>query len=368
MSGTADVRTLDVATFTVPPGWHVETRGSGDGQHVVMSKAAAGSYCMAVVYASVAASNGLDASFASEWARVALQTLDPVATPRPAITQVGPLRVAAGAAASTAQGQPIIGLLLVVDAGARVVSILILSPSFGSLEPYRAEVDTVLGTLTIRGQSSPPLRLLSIADLAGAWGRNDGINTRMVDRSTGAYAGTDSIHFTEKWEIGAAGTIALDFYGIHNGRRIAEKSSGTVTLSSDGVLAIRMTNEQRYVLRGWEDAPDMTVMTLNGPWYDSIPPEILSNPAQGANLDQRWVRVRRTSSDARWPPPGCESCRRWCWSPPRSARRPGADHAFRAVADSARPVSRRCVRMSRRANDRRWSTSGPTSAGVARRS
>jgi hypothetical protein len=132
----------------------------------------------------------------------------------------------------------------------------------------------------------------SIEDLVGAWRRQDGINTRYVDRSTGAYAGTDSIHFTEQWEIGTGGTIALDFYGIHNGRRIAEKSTGTVSLSSGGILTIRMTNEQRYVLRGWEEAPDMTVMTLNGPWYDSIPPEILSNPAQGTNLDQRWVRVR----------------------------------------------------------------------------
>jgi hypothetical protein len=293
MSGTADIRTLDMATFTVPAGWHVEARGSGDAQHIVMSKAAPGTYCMAVVYASTPASSSLEASFASEWTRVALRTLDAVATPRPAITQVGSLRVAAGAAASTAQGQPIIGLLLVADAGARVVSILILSPSFGSLEPYRPEVDTVLGTLTISGQSSPPLRQVSVADLAGNWGRNDGINTRLVDRSTGAYTGTDSIHFTEKWEIGEGGTIALDFYGIHNGRRIAEKSSGTVTLSPEGILVIRMTNEQRYVLRGWEDAPDMTVMTLNGPWYEFIPPEILANPAQGANLDQRWVRLRR---------------------------------------------------------------------------
>jgi hypothetical protein len=294
MSGTADIRTLDLATFTVPPGWHVETRGSGDGQHIVVSKAAAGTYCMAVVYASAPASNGLDASFAAEWARVALQTLDAVATPRPAITQVGALRVAAGAAASTAQGQPIVGLLLVVDASARVVSILILSPSFGSLEPYRPEVDTILGTLSIGGRPAAPRRQPSIADLTGAWGRNDGINTRYVDRSTGAYAGTDSIHFTEQWEIGAGGTIAIDFYGIHNGRRIAEESHGTVTLSSDGILVIRMTNEQRYVLRGWEEAPGMTVMTLNGPWYDSIPPEILANPAQGVNLDQRWVRLRRT--------------------------------------------------------------------------
>jgi hypothetical protein len=281
-----------VATFTVPPGWHVEVRGSGDAQDVVMSKATAGSYCMAVVYSSAAAGLSLEASFEDQWTRVALQTLDAVATPRPVISQVGALRVAVGAAASTARAQPIVGLLIVVDAGTRVVPLLILSPSFGSLEPYRAEVDTILGTLTIRGQSSPPLRQLSIADLAGDWGRSDGINTRLVDRSTGDYAGTDSIHFTEKWQIGTGGTIALDFYGIHNGRRIAQKSTGTVALSVDGILVIRMTNEQRYVLRGWEEAPDMTVMTLNGPWYDSIPPEILSNPAQGANLDQRWVRMR----------------------------------------------------------------------------
>jgi len=293
MSGSADVRTLDLATFTVPPGWHVETRESGDGQHIVVSKAGAGTYCMTVVYASAPASTTLEASFVSEWTRVALQTLDAVVTPRPVISQVGSLRVAVGAAASTNQGQPIVGLLLVVDAGARVVPILILSPSFGSLEPFRAEVDTILGTLSVHGQTSPPRGQVSLADLVGAWGRNDGINTRYVDRATGAYAGTDSIHFTEQWEIGAGGTITLDFYGIHDGRRIAEKSTGTVALSSDGILAIRMTNEQRYVLRGWQDAPDMTVMTLNGPWYDSIPPEIVSNPAQGANLDQRWVRMRR---------------------------------------------------------------------------
>ena len=293
MSATADVRTLDVATFTVPPGWHVETRGSGDAQAIVVSKASADTYCMAVVYASTPAGTSLEASFVSEWTRVALQTLDAVVTPRPVISQVGSLRVAVGAAASTNQGQPIVGLLLVVDAGARVVPILILSPSFGSLEPFRAEVDTILGTLSVHGQTSPPRGQVSLADLVGAWGRNDGINTRYVDRATGAYAGTDSIHFTEQWEIGAGGTITLDFYGIHDGRRIAEKSTGTVALSSDGILAIRMTNEQRYVLRGWQDAPDMTVMTLNGPWYDSIPPEIVSNPAQGANLDQRWVRMRR---------------------------------------------------------------------------
>ena len=63
-------------------------------------------------------------------------------------------------------------------------------------------------------------------------------------------------------------------------------------LLADGILVIRKPNEQRFVVRGWEPAADMTVMTLNGPWYDGIPPEILANPQQGANLNQRWVRLR----------------------------------------------------------------------------
>lgn len=300
MSAT-NVCTLDLATFTPPPGWQVEARGSGPGEHVVVSKSLAGTYCAAAVFHSADAGVNLEASFASEWARVALATIDPVATPRSAISEVGPLRVAVGGAASTARGQPIMGLLFVVDAGARVVSILTVSPSFASLEPYRVELDTILGTLAVRRvesvsdirQPSVARPTLTIADLAGDWGRNDGINTRYVDAHTGTYAGTDSIHFTETWQIAADGTIALDFFAIHNGRRITEAARGTVTLSADGILVIRKPNEQRFVLRGWETAGDTTVMTLNGPWYDSIPADVIANPAIGFNLDQRWVRRPR---------------------------------------------------------------------------
>jgi len=302
MSGTASVRTFDLATFTPPPGWHVEERGAGEGRHLVVSKAAAGSYCMAVVYASTDAARDLEASFASEWTRTALQTLAPVATPRAVIRDVGALRLAIGAAPSTAQGQPIVALMIVADAGARVVSILILSPTFDTLDTFRAEVDTILGTLAVQrieaapgeaAPAAPATRALALADLAGEWGRNDGINTRYVDAQTGAYAGTDSIRFTETWQITATGTVSLDFYGIHNGRRIVEKATGTVALLPEGILVLRKPNEQRFVVRGWEDTPAMTVMTLNGPWYESIPPEVLANPLHGANLDQRWVRLRR---------------------------------------------------------------------------
>jgi hypothetical protein len=86
--------------------------------------------------------------------------------------------------------------------------------------------------------------------------------------------------------------IALDFFGLQNGRKLVEKSTGVVTLSSAGVLVITMTDERSCVLRGWLEGPTMTVMTLNGPWYEDIPAAILTNPDQGWNLDKYWVRMR----------------------------------------------------------------------------
>ena len=156
----------------------------------------------------------------------------------------------------------------------------------------RPPVTTSGGKLVI----PPPTRTIVVADLAGEWGITEGINTTYVDRYTGVYAGTDSLHFTEKWILTANGTISSDFFGIQNGRKIAEKSTGVVTLSSAGILIIKMKNEQKYVLRGWLEGPNMTVMKLNGPWYGEIPADVLSNPEKGWNLDKIWVR--QASPDA----------------------------------------------------------------------
>lgn len=294
------VRTLDLATFAVPTGWQVEERGTGEGRHVVMWTANATASCAFAVYASRAASGNLAASFAAEWTRIALQTLAPGPTPAAAESAIGDLLVAIGGTASSVQGQPMVGLLVVADAGSRVVPIMVLTPSFATLDSYRGAFDPFLASVAVRRVDAPAPSeprsqrpTLTLAELAGEWGRNDGINTRYVDRQTGDYAGTDSLHFTEKWTITASGSITLDFFGIHNGRRIVEKSTGAVTLIGDGLLVIHKPNEQRFVVRGWEPAPDMTVMTLNGPWYGDVPPEILANPQQGANLDQRWVRMAR---------------------------------------------------------------------------
>lgn len=301
-------RTLDLVAFTAPAGWVVEERTGGIGKHVVMTRIGTSNYCTIAIYSSTPAGSDLEASFAAEWNSVALQTIDTVPAPTPTMRTVGDARAAVGGATATAQGQPVMSMLIVVDAGTRVVTMLVLSRTIEMFAVYEPEVQAFLSSVVVQRAGDPahppvtatreklvvppPTRRMVIADLVGEWGRTDGIDTTYVDSHTGVYAGTDSLHFTETWMIRSRGTISSAFFGLANGRKIVENSMGSVSLSGAGILVTTMRSEKSYVLRGWLEAPKMTVMTLNGPWYESIPADILTNPEQGTNLDQNWIRLR----------------------------------------------------------------------------
>jgi hypothetical protein len=305
-------RTWDLITFTAPTGFTVLEKKEG---RVELTKASSTSYCMVVIYASTPAGSDLRASFAAEWQAVALKTIDAVSAPPPITRTVGNARAAVGSAASTTRGQPIWARLIVLDAGASVLSMVVLTPTRDAFGTYEAEIETMLGGLVVKRATATagapagaaaaapptvggklfipaPTRTMTVADLAGEWGQNDGITTTYVDRYSGTYAGFESLHFTNKWTITAQGRIWLDFFGLQNGRKLSEKSDGTITLAG-GVLVVKMTNTQRFVLRGWLERPDLTIMKLNGPWYDDpIPANIFTDPDQGWNLDQNWVRKK----------------------------------------------------------------------------
>jgi hypothetical protein len=138
-----------------------------------------------------------------------------------------------------------------------------------------------------------PTRQLTIADLVGEWGQNDGINTRYVYRDSGTYAGAESLHFTAKMTITAQGGYANDFFAIENGKKIKEDTTGTVAVAGR-ILVIKQGNTKKYVIRGWLELPDMTILEICGPWYndDVIPAEYFTNPDKGANLDKKWVRKK----------------------------------------------------------------------------
>ncbi len=310
LAGTAlsaqPVSTWEMLSYTPPAGFNIVQKPDGGGR-VELTKSSRTNYCVIVIYSSTPAGNNLEASFASEWKAVMLKTISAVATPFPAVKNLGNTRAAVGRATSTAGGQPVSAMLVVLDAGVRVLSMIVLTPTLSAYDAYATDVEGMLSTLSVQRANvantipptvggrlviPPPGGNLTIADFAGEWGHNDGITTSYVDRSTGVYVGSESLHFTNKWTFSKNGGISLDFFAIRNGKKIIEKSNGTAALAG-GILVIRMSNMQRYVFRGWLDLPDMTIMKLNGPWYDDpIPSNILSNPEQGVNLDQTWVRKK----------------------------------------------------------------------------
>jgi len=308
----APARTFDILGYTPPRGWKVEAK---PGQPVTISKISGSSYCLVGLYASTPASGDLAASFAAEWKTVVLHTVDAVEAPEPTMADLGNTRAAMGGAATTVGGKPVAAVLIVLDAGSSVMSILILTPSTDAFEAYTADVQGMLAGLSVRRQESsggaaapsaappedggklviPPLsRSLTVADLAGEWGHQDGFTTTYVDRHTGAYAGYDSLHFRTKYTISPKGAVVEDFFAIRNGKKVVDKQHGTIAISGR-ILQVRLGSNPLYVVRGWLDGPELTVLLICGPFYDTVPQDVLDDPEKGTNLNKYWVRRARGS-------------------------------------------------------------------------
>ncbi len=136
-----------------------------------------------------------------------------------------------------------------------------------------------------------PTRQLTVADLAGEWGQNDGITTTYVDRYSGSYAGYESLHFTNDMAITSNGGFSNDHFSLKNdGRKIREKTSGTVSINGR-VLSITQKGTVFYVIRGWLELPDITIMVICQVEESRIQ-EHLDNPDKGFNLDAKWVRKK----------------------------------------------------------------------------
>jgi len=142
----------------------------------------------------------------------------------------------------------------------------------------------------------PPTRQLMIADLVGNWGDNPGrISTQYVYRSDGSHAGTDSLHFTSKWTIDGNGTYTNDFFEVRNGKKLRDITVGTITIVGR-LISIRHKGTAKYVVRGWLELPDMTILKVAGPWYDGqeIPERIFTDFSEDSRfiLTTKWVRKK----------------------------------------------------------------------------
>ena len=283
---------------------------------------AEGGFCFITLYAASASEGSPQKDFAREWKTRVVEPWGGEANPKTESVPDNGWTGVAGGAPINFQGNKAFAFLTVISGFGKTVSVLGILNDNSYLTPLQAFVEKMDIDKTPAAVSTPtmparaatgsasstgplqydayghiiiplPTRQLTIADLAGQWAEAASFHQRYVYRSSGTYAGADSLTYKSKMTLTADGGYYNDFYSIQNGKLLKEKSGGSFAISGR-VLVISDSNLRKFVIRGWLELPDMTVLEVNGPYFkdDMIPAEIFSNPVQGANLNQQWVRKK----------------------------------------------------------------------------
>ena len=269
-------------------------------------------FCFITLYAVGPTTGNPQSDFANEWKLRVIDHWNGEASPKTEAVQDDGWTAIAGGGLIDFEGNKAFAFLTVISGFGKTVSVLAVLNDESYLPSYQRfveqmDIDKTVASAPSRPPSTPalqydsyghllipaPTRQLTLADIVGQWGESDGINVTYVNRYSGTYAGTDSLHYKSKMTFTADGGYYNDFYAIQNGKIIKDKTAGKIAINGR-VVYVRQNNLSKYVIRGWLELPDMTILEVCGPWYDDdvIPQAIFDNPAQGANLNKKWVRKK----------------------------------------------------------------------------
>ena len=318
--------TFDIVTYTPPDGFAID---ESQKDHVLVSKIGAKTYCMIGIYESTPASVDLDASFAAEWSNVVSHTIDPVETPVPSHTDVGKAHAAVGSATSTVSGHPVFGQLTTIEAGTRVVSILVLAPSATEFKTCAPQITSLLKSLVIKavapGATPPPVAAagsgsaqggdtaaidnlpapahpVTLDDMVGDWKRSVETTTHLAEIKAGTYAGFDAMIANQKWSINGKGVVDTEFRGAGatGAKPVIEKHTALFSITDDGEISIQFKRgegtEEHYLIRGWLVTHDLTVLQVDGPYgKGGIPDDARKHASDITN--EYWLRKTPVKSN-----------------------------------------------------------------------
>jgi hypothetical protein len=312
----AQTEKLGEIKYTPPTGWTKSAK-----EHAVVFSdidPAEGQFCFITLYAAGVSEGTPQKDFTREWK---IRVVDPwggEANPKTVTEPDNGWTAIAGGTQIDFQGNKAFAFLTVLSGFGKTVSVLgVLNNDYDltKLQEFVEKLDidktgAPVATVAVAAGSAsaagplqydayghliitPPTRQLTVADVAGQWGEAASFHQRYVNRYSGTYAGADSLTFKSKMTLTADGGFYNDFYAIQNGKLIKEKTGGSFAISGR-VLVISDSNLRKFAIRGWLELPDMTVLEVNGPYFkdDVIPAAIFTDPVQGANLNQQWVRKK----------------------------------------------------------------------------
>ena len=275
---------------------------------------ATGKFCSITLYGATPGTGNPQSDFAREWNSLVIKTFRADADPQTESASAEGWTVIRGGSAVEAEFGKAVAFLTVISGFGKTVSVL----GVFNDQAYAGKVDSFISAIEMDETSAPanrtaaaaapaldadgnlvipqPTRQLTIADLVGDWGDNPGrIATTYVNRSDGTHAGTDSLHFTSKWTIDGSGRYTNDFFEVRNGKKLRDVTTGTITIVGR-LISIRHKGTAKYVVRGWLELPDVTILKVAGPWYDDqeIPEKFFNDFGEDSRffLTTKWVRKK----------------------------------------------------------------------------
>ncbi len=287
-TGFAQTEKLGVVNYAAPKDWAKTPKNN------IVSftdvKQSTGHFCIITLYGATPGTGNPKSDFTREWKNLVAEPFNGEANPETETSSEDGWTVTAGGSLIEFQGNKSMAFLTVYSGFEQTVSILGVfnDPS------YLPQLTAFISSVNIEksapvtnqggqsnpvtdqgGQSnqpievynygrlalSPPSRQLTLADLAGNWGENSGMNKIYVYKSSGAYARSDSLHSTQEMTIASDGGYFNDFASLQNNTSIKEKATGIISINGT-VLTLRQKDTTYFIIRGWLETPDMTIMVI----------------------------------------------------------------------------------------------------------
>lgn len=311
----AQTEKLGVVKYIPPAGW---TKTQLQPNVIAFSKITTSKSCIITLYGAAPGTGNPQSDFKREWNKLVVQNMKAEANPETASDSQDGWTGIGGGGAVEFGGTRAIAFLTVISGFGQAVSILGVTDDTSCVTQFQVFIAGVEmdKTVAVERTTSPdnstpgppaldsdgnlvipqPTRQLTIADLVGAWGDNPGrIATTYVDRSDGSYVGTDSLHFTSNWTIDGSGRYTNDFFEVRNGKKLRDITTGTITIVGR-LISIKHKGTAKYVVRGWLELPNMTILKVAGPWFDDqeIPERIFNDFSEDSRfiLTAKWVRKK----------------------------------------------------------------------------
>ena len=304
---------LGIVNYTPPAGWN-RTQTQPNVIAFSTRNQTTGAFCIITLNGATPGTGNPQSDFTREWNNLVVQNMKAEANPETASESADGWTGIGGGGAVEFGGSTAFAFLTVISGFGKSVSVLGLTNDQSYVPQFQAfitgiEMDKIVAAAANMTPVNPttvdsdgnlvipqPTRQLTIADLVGNWGDNPGrIATTYVDRSDGSYVGTDSLHFTSKWTIDGSGRYINDFFEVRNGKKLSDITTGTITINGR-LISIKHKGTAKYVVRGWLELPNMTILKVAGPWYDDqeIPERVFSDFSEDSRfiLTAKWVRTK----------------------------------------------------------------------------